>query len=184
ALGGKILILEEAGMVSRRQMWELLRIAEQRSARIVFSGDTKQIQSVEACDALRVLEQESRLKSTGLTQVQRQTVDDYREAIKELRRNPARGFEKLDAMGAVCEVSWLERTQVVAQAFTDAELKGRSTLVVCATHEEIDHVTWAIRSLRKQAGRLGESCQVGRDVSLNWTTAQKSDTCNFRPGQL
>jgi ATP-dependent exoDNAse (exonuclease V) alpha subunit len=56
--------------------------------------------------------------------------------------------------------------------------------VVCATHEEIDHVTWAIRSLRKQAGRLGESCQVGRDVPLNWTTAQKSDLRSFRPGQI
>ena len=66
ALGGKVLILDEAGMVSGRQMWELLRLAEQRSARVVFSGDTKQIQSVEACDALRVLEKESRLKSTGV----------------------------------------------------------------------------------------------------------------------
>jgi conjugative relaxase-like TrwC/TraI family protein len=183
-LGGKVLILDEAGMVSGRQMWELLRIAEQRSARVVFSGDTKQIQSVEACDALRVLEKESRLKSTTLTQVQRQTVEDYREAIKELRRNPARGFEKLDAMGRVHEVSWLEHTQAVAQAFTNDELKGRSTLVVCATHEEINHVTWAIRSMRKQAGRLGESCKVARDVPLNWTTAQKSDMRNFRPGQI
>jgi ATP-dependent exoDNAse (exonuclease V) alpha subunit len=52
-------------------MQELLRIAEQRSARIIFGGDTKQIQSVEACDALRVLEKESRLKSVSLTQVRR-----------------------------------------------------------------------------------------------------------------
>ena len=39
---------------------------------IVFSGDTRQIQSVEAGDALRVLEKESRLKSVSLTQVHRQ----------------------------------------------------------------------------------------------------------------
>jgi hypothetical protein len=56
ALRDKIVILDEAGMVSGRQMYELLRIVEERSARVVFSGDTKQIQSVEACDALRVLE--------------------------------------------------------------------------------------------------------------------------------
>src|SRR5206468_3620201 len=151
SLGAKVLILDEAGMVSGRQMWELLRLAEQHSARVVFSGDTKQIQSVEACDALRVLENESRLKSAVLTQVQRQTVKDYRDAIKELRRNPALGFEKLDAIGAVREVAWLDRAQAVARAFVDAELPGRNTLVVCATHDEIGRVTEAIRSSRKPA---------------------------------
>src|SRR6266540_2302582 len=156
----KVLILDEAGMVSGRQMWELLRLTEQHSARVIFSGDTKQIQSVEVCDALRVLENESRLKSASLTQVQRQTEKDYREAIQELRNNPERGFEKLDAIGAVHEVAWLDRAQTVARVFADAELEGRNTLVVCATHEEIDRVTEAIRSLRKQACSLGRSVQI------------------------
>jgi len=66
---GKVLIVDEAGMVSGRQMSELIQLAERQSARIVFSGDTRQIQSVEAGDALRVLEKESHLKSTSLTQV-------------------------------------------------------------------------------------------------------------------
>src|SRR5207247_4794623 len=127
---------------------------------------------------------ESRLKSASVTQVQRQTEKDYREAIQELRNNPERGFEKLDAIGAVHEVAWLDRARAVARAFADAELEGRNTIVVCATHEEIDRVTEAIRSLRKQAGSLGRSVQIERDVSLNWTTAQKSDPRNFRPGQL
>jgi conjugative relaxase-like TrwC/TraI family protein len=183
-LGAKVLVVDEAGMVSGRQMRELLRITEQHSARVVFSGDTHQIQSVEACDALRVLEKESRLKSIELTQVQRQTAKDYREAIKELRKDPGRGFEKLEAIGAVHEVAWLDRAQTVAQVFTGAERQGRNTLVVCATHEEIDRVTEAIRSTRKKRGKLGEGVQIGRDVSMNWTTVQKSDLRNFLPGQF
>lgn len=71
-----MLILDEAGMVSGRQMTEFLRLAAEQDARVVFSGDTQQIQSVEACDALRILEKESRLKSVALTQVQRQTQRD------------------------------------------------------------------------------------------------------------
>jgi len=97
-LRGKVVILDEAGMVSGRQMWEMLRLARRQSARLVFSGDTKQIQSVEAGDALRVLERESRLKSVALAQVQRQTRKEYREVIQELRRNPERGFQKLYAI--------------------------------------------------------------------------------------
>ena len=182
AFRGKVLIVDEAGMVSGRQMWELLRLAAQQSARLVFSGDTKQIQSVEAGDALQVLERESRLKSVALTQVQRQTKKDYREAIQELRRNPERGFAKLDAIGAVREVDWLDRAEAVARAFEEAP--GRSGLVVCATHDEIERVTEAIRTTRKKKGELGKGVPLTRQVSLNWTTAQKSDVKGFRAGQI
>ncbi len=181
-LRNKVVIVDEAGMVSGRQMFELLRLAEQHSARIVFSGDTKQIQSVEAGDALRILEAESRLKGTALMQVQRQTIADYREAIKELRRNPERGFEKLVEIGAVHEIAWADRAATVARTWAKSQAQGRDTLVVCATHDEINRVTGAIRSLRKEVGDLVEGVQVARDVSLNWTTAQKSDMRNFQVG--
>jgi conjugative relaxase-like TrwC/TraI family protein len=184
AIRGKVLIVDEAGMVSGRQMHDLLDLMEKNSARIVFSGDTRQIQSVEACDALRVLEKESRLKSIELVQVQRQTAKEYREAIKELRRDPAKGFEKLDAMGSMREVPWLDRSEAVARAFADAEAKGRNALVVCATHEEIDRATETIRTNRKQRGQIGKSVEIGRDRSLNWTAAQKSNARNYRLGQV
>ena len=166
----KVLILDEAGMVSGRQMEQLLQFAERREARVVFSGDSRQIQSVEACDALRILEKESRLKSIPLTQVQRQTAGDYREAIQELRRDPERGFAKLNAMGAVREVAWAERAQEVAKEYREAQDQpnhagGQPTvLVVCATHEEIDRVTEAIRADRKAAGKLADGAQLTRDV--------------------
>ena len=46
-----VIVLDEAGMVSGRQMSELLRLAEGSGTQIVFTGDTRQIQSVEAGDA-------------------------------------------------------------------------------------------------------------------------------------
>ena len=153
---GKVIILDEAGMVSARQMADLLRLAEDCSLRVVFSGDTKQIRSVEAGDALRILEKESRLKTVALAQVQRQTRKDYRDAIEELRRNPERGFAKLDAMGAVREVAISERAVAVADAYDAAA--GQSRLVVCATHDEIDRVTDAIRERRKTRGEVGAGC--------------------------
>ena len=179
---GKVVIIDEAGMVSARQMASLLKLAEARSWRVVFSGDTRQIQSVEAGDALRILEKESRLKTVSLNQVQRQTGKEYRDAIIELRRNPERGFAKLAAMGAVREVPFDERAQAVADAYDTAG--GASCLVVCATHEEIDRVTGAIREWRKTRGEIGPGMELVRHVSLNWTAAQKADLRDFRPGQL
>jgi len=179
---GKVIILDEAGMVSARQMADVLRLAEDCSVRVVFSGDTKQIRSVEAGDALRILEKESRLKTVALVQVQRQTRKDYRDAIEELRRSPERGFAKLDAMGAVREVAVSERAVAVADAYDAAA--GQSRLVVCATHDEIDRVTDAIRERRKTRGEVCEGVALTRHVSLNWTAAQKTDFRNYRAGQI
>ena len=187
---GKVLIVDEAGMVSGRQMLDLLNLANVRSFRIVFSGDTRQIQSVEAADALRILEKESQLKSTSLTQVQRQTNLNYRQAIEELRRTPVGGFQKLEAIGAVRQVPLAERAHAVEQAYSQARLRANSqglpseVLIVAPTHEEIDRATSVIRDTRKSSGELGQSIPFQRHLRLNYTTAQKSDPRNFQPGQI
>jgi ATP-dependent exoDNAse (exonuclease V) alpha subunit len=161
SLTGGVIILDEAGMVSGRQMAELLQLVERSDARVVFCGDTRQIQSVEACDALRVLEKESRLKSASLLEVQRQIDRAYRKAIQELRRDPEKGFQRLEEIGAVRQVPWTGRADAVAAAFDEAQSRGtrdgqpRSILVICATHEEIDQVTEAVRAGRKRSGLLG-----------------------------
>jgi conjugative relaxase-like TrwC/TraI family protein len=189
-LFGKALIVDEAGMVSGRQMSELLRLADQQSARVIFSGDTKQIRSVEASDALRVLEKESHLKSVSLSQVQRQTDRGYRDAIQELRRDPERGFDKLEQIGAVREVPWSDRAEAVQQAYSEAQAqlntKGQpcSVLVVATTHEEISHITEAIRTERTRTGELGQSTSHQHHVPLNWTNAEKSDVRNYAEGQV
>ena len=189
-LVGKALIVDEAGMVSGRQMSELLKLADQQSTRIIFSGDTKQIRSVEASDALRVLERESHLKSASLSEVQRQTALGYRDAIQELRRNPERGFDKLEQICAVREVPWSDRAQAVQQAYSEvhaqANAKGppRSVLVVAPTHEEIGHITEAIRAERTRTGELGQSTHQQHHIPLNWTSAEKSDVRNYAEGQV
>jgi ATP-dependent exoDNAse (exonuclease V) alpha subunit len=189
-LRDRVLIVDEAGMVSARQMTALLELAEHQAARVVFSGDTRQLQSVEAGDALRILEWESGLRSVSLTQVQRQTVEAYREAIEALREHPARGFEQLERMGAVREVAWADRSRSVAEAWREAQAhrnahgQPSSVLVVCATHDDIAQVTAAIRAERQQAGELGEGMRVDRYVPLHYTLAQKHDPRQFYGGQV
>ena len=189
-VSGKAIIVDEAGMLSGLQMWEILRLAEATGARLVLCGDTKQIQSVEAGDALRVLESESRLKTASLTEVQRQTDQAYRQAIESLRRNPETGFDRLEDIGAVREVAATDRAQVVADVYMQARTlrnrsgQPRSALVVCATHAEIDRVTGAIRAAKRNAGNLGKGYEFMQDVPLGWTTAQKRDLRNFKAGQV
>ena len=51
----RAILVDEAGFLSSRQLAELVRIAEERGARLVLVGDTKQHESVERGSALRSL---------------------------------------------------------------------------------------------------------------------------------
>ncbi|MEP7305201.1 MAG: MobF family relaxase [Acidobacteriota bacterium] len=189
-LRDRVLIVDEAGMVSARQMTALLELAGRQGARVLFSGDTRQLQSVEAGDALRTLERESGMASLSLTQVQRQTSAAYRQAVEVFREHPTRGFAQLEQMGSVREVAWADRSRSVAEAYRDAHThlnahgEARSVLVVCATHDDIANVTAAIRSERQQAGELGDGVLVDRYVPLHYTPAQKADPGQFHAGQV
>jgi conjugative relaxase-like TrwC/TraI family protein len=183
-LRGRVLIVDEAGMVSGRQMQSLLHLAEDQGTRIVFSGDTRQIPSVEASDALRILEQESGLKSVSLTEVQRQTNSLYREAVKTMRHSPEEGFAQLEKLGAIREVSIFDRGQIVAELHREFRAEGRDTLVVAGTHAEISQLTDAIRHERKEHGELGVGHSFDRYVSLPWTKAQKEELSNYQEGQI
>lgn len=182
-LTGRAIILDEAAMVSGRQMHELLKLASRYDARMVFTGDIRQLQSVEASDALRILLKESHLAnaSVALKEVQRQQAKEYKEAIEALRESPAKGLEMLGKMGAVREVGLLDRAEAVAEAYRKA--KGK-TIVVCPTHEEIGRVTTAIRADLRGQGKLGAEAKLDRLNPLNFTEAQKTDARNFTPGHV
>jgi conjugative relaxase-like TrwC/TraI family protein len=177
---GKVLIVDEAGMVSARQMAQLLQLAERVDLRLVLCGDTRQLPSVEAGDALRVLQKESRLRSVALVEVQRQSKRAYRGAVELLRDDPAGGFARFQTLGAVREVPYNDRPDAVAELYA----RSPGALVVCATHQEIERVTDAIRAQRNQSGELVGGSVLMRHVALGWTQAQKTNFDDYRPGLI
>jgi len=189
-LAGQVLIVDEAGMVASKDMAELIRLAKDQGARILYSGDTAQIKSVSEGDALRVLERESQLSGVSLRQVQRQTNAEYKAAVEALRIDPAEGYDRLQKMGAIREVDWRLRAQEVSKAYQEASVvpnakgEARSVLVVAATHDEIKSITYAVRQDRKRAGELAEGQTFQKHTALNWTEAQKKQTKNYQPGQM
>ena len=53
--GSTTIVVDEAGMLSTRQAHHVLRLAERRGAKVVFAGDTRQQQPVEAGPGLRLI---------------------------------------------------------------------------------------------------------------------------------
>ena len=77
-----VLIVDEAGMVSAKQMANVIEMCKQSGAKLVLVGDPAQLQSVEAGAAFRTLLE--RNESASLTEVRRQTSDWQREATVNL----------------------------------------------------------------------------------------------------
>ena len=189
-LRGQVLIVDEAGMVGSKQMNELLQLARKENARMLTVGDVKQIKSVEAGDALRILEQHSNMRSVAVREVQRQTNPELKAAVQALRAHPAEGYDRLEKMGAIREVHWRERAIEVSKHYRQAAAalnpKGerRSVLVMAATHEEIGNITHAIRTDLKRDGKLADGREFTIHSALNWTEAQKKQTNRYQPGQV
>ena len=77
-----LLILDEVGVVSARQMRDVLTVAHQYGVKVVGLGDRKQHKSVEAGDCLSPMVQ--RLGSYELKEIRRQNRVEEREAVKNL----------------------------------------------------------------------------------------------------
>jgi len=184
-LQGQVLWIDEAGLLSARQMRGIFQLAEKQDCRVILSGDTRQHTSVERGDALRLLEKCAELKPAELTEIRRQHHEQYREAVRDFSNDkPAEGFAKLDAMGSIIEAGD-ERYRQLALDYADAVARRKTALVVSPTHAEGEKVTVAIREELKQRGKLGtDERKFIRVINQQWTEAQRGNPQSYRPGQV
>ncbi|MDP1581216.1 MAG: MobF family relaxase, partial [Candidatus Didemnitutus sp.] len=102
SLRGRVLIVDEAGLISVRQLRDLCRLAEANDNRLLLVGDTKQHTSVEAGDALRCLQRYAGVPVARLSVIRRQQNPAFREAVRLLASGDAAGaFDRFKTLGAV-----------------------------------------------------------------------------------
>jgi conjugative relaxase-like TrwC/TraI family protein len=198
---GQVLWVDEAGLLSVKDMKRLFDVAKGQGARVVLSGDTRQHNATTRGDALRILEKDAGMKTAELSTIRRQTNESYRQAVKAISEGDTLGKDgktrleagigMLDAMGAIIEAEGDDRYRQIADDYaqvTAARKHGgglKSALVVSPTHSQADRVTEAIRETLKAQGRLG---QDERDFlslrSLNLTEAQRCDSAEYHPAAV
>jgi conjugative relaxase-like TrwC/TraI family protein len=197
---GGVLWVDEAGLLSVKDMKRLLDVAKEQDARVVLSGDSKQHSAVYRGDALRILEKDAGLRVGRLSQVRRQTNETYRNAVKAIsqgdtlgkdgRTKLEAGIEMLDNMGAIIEADGDGRYKAIADDYARviSQFKGnrpKSALVVSPTHREGEKVTQAIRESLKGAGRVsGRERNFLSLRSLNLTEAERGDAREYSEGSV
>ncbi|MGE3308704.1 MAG: MobF family relaxase [Limisphaerales bacterium] len=181
----RVLVVDESGLLATDDMLALLERAQEHRCRILLSGDTRQHNSVQAGDALRLLEQKSALACVGVHRIIRQVDAEYREAIAAFAAGDgANGLLRLKRLGGIREIADEERYQCLASDYLEAIALGKSALIVSPTWREIAAVTEEIRARLKQTGRLGGGeSTILTYRALKWTQAQKRDLRNYRAQQ-
>jgi conjugative relaxase-like TrwC/TraI family protein len=185
----RVVILDESSMVSLSQMLTLTRICKKNNTRLVLVGDTKQLHSVEAGDAFRIILSEDKIPCARLDTVIRQKHARYREAVTLIKDGEeVRGFDALDLIGWVHEMTGTtgdQRAQPLAEEFAEALARGKSALAVTHTWREAEVVTEAIRNNLRNLGVIGQKEQTMRVlVPRHATQAERKDPTSLGIGAV
>ena len=184
---GRVIIVDEAGLVSVREMRDLCRMAALNDNRLLLVGDIKQHGSVEAGDALRALQEYARVPVFRLTEIRRQRDPEYRKAVSLLARGDAFGaFNHLNRLGAVRELAGGDGLWHAAAAdYVRTVLSGKSCLAISPVWLEIHRFSTAVREQLKQAGLIArEERMVVTVHPLKWTREECRRIRNYQPGDV
>ena len=183
----KVIIVDEAGLISTEQMRDLCRIARENNNRLVLTGDIGQHNSVQAGDALRALQTYGNVVTARLTKIRRQRDPAFRAAVSLLADKKAyRAFEEFYRMGAVKEVA---DPKMLMQMAVDDYLKTigqkKSCLVISPVWSDIHRFTGQIRPRLKAAGVLAEADKAVQTYhSYQWTDAARQDARKYKVGDV
>jgi conjugative relaxase-like TrwC/TraI family protein len=186
---GAVVVVDEAGQLGGRQMSELLRLARERKARVILSGDTRQHGAVEASDALLAIERYSGVKPVELHTIRRQDpargrskkesykIKQYRKAVEVAAAGKlAESFERLDKMGAVVSCGLGEQADKLADEYVRLTEEKTSAVVVSQTWAEVHRVNSKVRDALKGKGLIGANDVTVQALDkLDLTNAQKRD---------
>ncbi len=183
----RTIIVDEAGLLSVRQMRDLCRLAKANQNRLILVGDIKQHRSVEAGDALRAIQKYCEVETVRLTKIMRQKDPAYRQVVELLAaKKPYDAFTQLEKLGEVHEAkntsSLFERA---AQDYLQTITSGKSCLAIAPVWSEIEGFTDVVRDKLKAKGLVsGSEREVVVTSSFGWTEAQRKRVENYRPGYV
>ncbi|MCB2078374.1 MAG: AAA family ATPase, partial [Novosphingobium sp.] len=179
----RAVLIDEAGFLSTRQLAELVRVAEERGARLVLVGDTKQHESVERGSALRSLIDSKLVKPESLSKVRRQRAAEHRHIAKLLANGQSlKALDAAEAVGMVREIpDARELFASAAKEYADALEAARETLVVIPTWADIDRFNLEARAELKARGLIhGTEIEVRGSASLSWTEVERCHWQGYR----
>ena len=183
----KVIIVDEAGLISTEQMRDLCRIAKEHDNRLLLIGDIGQHNSVQAGDALRALQTYGKVITARLFKIRRQRDPAFRRAVSLLADKKAReAFEEFSRLGALREIRDIRQLmQTAVEDYVTTIKQKKSCLVISPVWSDIHRFTSQLRPELKAAGLLAEQDRsVLTFHSYQWTEASRRDYRHYQKGDV
>lgn len=157
-----VVILDEAGMVDTMEMRELLRETGRAGAKVILSGDTRQLKPVAAGSPMRLLAET--LGTQRINEIRRQKVDWQRQASRDFAAGEIeKAVRAYDDNGRIVIGEGQElRDRLIGDYLEDVRRNPSGTRMVLArTHAEVRNLNADLRALLRQEGRI-----AGQDIEI------------------
>jgi conjugative relaxase-like TrwC/TraI family protein len=176
-----VVVLDEAGIVSSKQMLALMTIIEKSNSRLVLIGDTKQTQSIEAGKPFYEL-QKNGIQTAHITQIQRQKDAGLKAIVEDIATDKIiESYDKLTKKdNSVLEIKKDEdRYIALAKEYSDDIIKNEDVILVVGENETRKKLNILIRS---NLGLSNNGVEIEILKNIDMTTAEKQDIKQYEQG--
>lgn len=176
-----MIVVDEAGMVSTRDMRYVLDAAQAAGARVVLVGDERQLKAVEAGRPFEQLQQAG-MKTVEMSEIQRQLGERYRQSVSlaaEGRLEEALSVVVRNVREIADDQA---RYQEIARGYLDLPAEERAkTMVVSGTNDARQAINQAIR---QELGLSAQGQAFARLERVDLTRAQAKEVEAYKAGMV
>lgn len=200
AIRGQAWVVDEASMVSSRQMDDLMKAADRYDARLILVGDTQQLASVGAGRAFAQL-QEGGMRTYELNEIVRQRDPALRDAVQDAYRgSPTQALDKVQELGGIVEIrnpqlkdgsfdresGMQARAQAIARDYSALSAEERAkTIVVAPGHDDRQAINQAVRDALREREQIGhDELKTSVLQSRSLTEAEKRHAGSYQQGNV
>jgi Ti-type conjugative transfer relaxase TraA len=161
----EVWIVDEAGKIGNRSLEELLKVAIEFKAQVIFAGDAAQFSSVDRGAMFKHFTEKYGAQS--LEDIQRQKEESQRAIVKNLSKGQM--MEALDILVKNQGIHWgkttLEAKEKLIQKWVidKQAFPNDSCLILTTRNEDVHDLNQCVRLYRKENGELGKEdyqCEV------------------------
>ena len=192
-------VVDESSMVGTKLMRDLLQRAGQLGARVVLTGDVRQLASVEAGAGFRQLQNHG-METYHLEEIVRQTNRGTRDAVYlSLMKKAKQALDRIQESGSVIkemvahkvngeidheQSGELRREELVKDYMALAPEERAKSTILEPSREGRSRTNELIRSALKEEGTLGDEIRVQRLSSVDSTEAERRLIGTYQDGQI
>jgi conjugative relaxase-like TrwC/TraI family protein len=181
----KIIVVDESSMISTLQMKNFLTIAKELNFRIVFVGDIKQLDAIEAGIPFHEM-QRNGLKTAKMTEILRQNNLNLKKAVYEtINRNIAQTFKKIDLNVREVKEEKVVKTAIAEFLKLNSEQRSKTLILTPAneTRQKVNEIiSNKLAEERSDKNNKEESQTIY--VNKNLTESQKTKSYNYEVGDV